>query len=69
MITFKNINAFKYNINNIDVNTVQNHKHIGVIYDSKMLFISQIDIIIEKSLKMYKKILILYLFNKNECVF
>ena len=52
-ITYKNINPFVYKINNINVNIVENHKHIGIIYDIKMSFNLHIDMIIEKALKKF----------------
>ena len=52
-IGFKNYVNFDYKLNNISINNVQNHKHIGIIYDTKMCFNSQIDCIIEKSLKKF----------------
>ena len=44
---------FSYNINNIVISFVDNHKHIGVIYDTTLSFNSQIDVTVEKSLKKF----------------
>jgi len=52
-ITYKNVNPFVYKINNINVNIVENHNHIGIIYDIKMSFNLHIDMIIEKALKKF----------------
>lgn len=52
-ITYKKQQARNYYLNNICIKTIVNHKHIGIIYDTKMLFNSHIDMIIEKALKKY----------------
>jgi hypothetical protein len=52
-ITFKNINNFNYKVNDILLNNVITHKHVGVIYDCKMTFNAHFDCIIENSLKKF----------------
>ena len=61
-ITNKMTIPFRYNINGITLEQVNQQKHIGVIYDSKMSFNSHIDYIIEKTLKKFN---ILRFLGKN----
>ena len=44
---------FVYKINEIDINSVIKHKFVGIIYDCNLSFISQIDEMIEKTLKKF----------------
>lgn len=58
-ISRKNIDNYSYHINNKIVKQVLTHKHIGIIYDSKLTFNSHIDYVIKKSLKKYNTLRII----------
>ena len=49
----KNISLNNYIIDNISVNTVLEHKNVGVIYDNKLTFNPHIDMIVNKALKKF----------------
>ena len=51
--SLKKTNIFEYEINNTIIKNVDNHKHIGIVYDNKMCFNFHIDMIVEKALKKF----------------
>ncbi len=50
-ITFKNVNLKKYTINNVEIETVDRHKHLGVIIDNKLSFNEHIESLVNKALE------------------
>jgi len=50
-ITFKNVNLKKYTINNVEIETVDRHKHLGVIIDNKLSFNEHIESLVNKALQ------------------
>ena len=51
-IAFKKVDLNNYTINKTEIETVENHKHLGVILDNKLNFNKHIDYIV---IKAYKK--------------
>ena len=52
-ITLKKCDLPSYKIENANINIVNKHKHIGVIYDSKLNFNFHVDMIVQKALKKF----------------